>query len=428
MRRDGNSKFSPTQRWANFWSLGAAWRLDNETFFKNVQWINQLKLRSSYGVTGNDGGIGLYPYQALYNLGYNNSTEPGFVQGTLANDSLTWETAKSLDLGVDFSLFKSRITGSVEYFNRVTNGLIFSVPQPLSNGGTPSGALVVKKNIGSLYNRGVEIQLGVDVVRTKDFTWNINFNWTKFKNQVTKMPDGIPEIISGTKKLSVGHSIYDFYLKHYYGVDPADGAALYGNINTYSATTCRLVDNGKGSKDTVTTDQNNVKLVYTGDVSTPDYYGSVSNTFSYKNFQLSVILTYQKGGKIYDGSYQSLMSPGTYGTALSADILKRWQKPGDITNVPRMDNSQTGIYDATSDRWLISGSYLNVNAITLSYEFPKSLLTKITGKSASMFVSGENLALFSKRKGLSAGSSFSGTTDNTYNVARVISVGLNFTF
>ncbi|MEO7048684.1 MAG: SusC/RagA family TonB-linked outer membrane protein [Ferruginibacter sp.] len=428
LRRDGNSKFSADQRWANFWSVGGAWRLDKESFLSNVNWVNQLKLRSSYGITGNDGGIGLYPYQALYNLGNNNAGEPGFVQGTLANDSLTWETAKSLDLGVDFSLFKSRVTGSVEYFNRITDGLIFSVPQPLSNGGTADGALSVIKNIGSLYNRGVELQLGVDVVRQKDFNWNINFNWTKFKNQITKMPDGIPEIINGTKKLSVGHSIYDFYLKHYYGVDPADGAALYGNINTYSATTCRLVDNGKGSMDTVTTDQNNAKLVYTGEVSTPDFYGSVTNTFSYKNFQLSVVLTYQVGGKIYDGSYQALMSPGSYGTALSSDILNRWQKPGDITSVPRMDNGKTGIFDATSDRWLVGASYLNVNAISLSYTFPKSFLTRLNGKSASMFVSGENLALFSKRQGLSAGSSFSGTTDNTYNVARVISAGLNFNF
>lgn len=428
LRRDGNSKFSAQQRWANFWSVGAAWRLDKEAFLSDVKWINQLKLRSSYGITGNDGGIGLYPYQALYNLGYNNSTEPGFVQGTLANDSLTWETAKSLDLGVDFSLFKNRVSGSIEYFNRVTDGLIFSVPQPLSNGGTSSGALSVIKNIGSLYNRGIEVQLSVDVVRLKDFNWNVNINWTKFKNQITKMPDGIPEIINGTKKLSVGHSIYDFYLKHYYGVDPIDGAALYSNINTYSASTCRLVDNDKGTKDTVTTDQNNAKLVYTGDVSTPDYYGSVSNTFTYKGFQLSVVLTYQVGGKIYDGSYQSLMSPGSYGTALSSDILKRWQKPGDITNVPRMDNGKTGVFDATSDRWLIGASYLNVNSISLSYTLPKTLLTKVKGKSASIFVSGENLALFSKRKGLSAGSSFSGTTDNTYNVARVMSVGLNFTF
>jgi len=427
LRRDGNSLFAKDFRWANFWSVGGGWRLDREKFLQPIKWVNQLKIRSSYGITGNDGGLGYYPYQGLYTLGYNNGTESGIVLGNLANDSLTWETSKAFDLGVDFSLFRNRISGTVEYFNRLTSGLIFSVPQPLSNGGIYSGSLSVNKNIGNMSNKGFEVTLNGDIIRTKDLTWNLGVNWTKFKNEITKMPDGRKEIVDGTKKLSETHSIYSYWLKHFYGVDPTDGAALY-TYNTYSATNCRIIDNGKGSKDTVTTDISNAKLMYTGDVSTPDYYGSITNSVRFKNFNLSFLLTYRVGGKIYDGSYASLMSVGSYGTALSTDILSRWQKAGDITNVPRMDNSRTSAFDGASDRWLTSGTSLNVNNISLSYTIPSALLSKAKIQSATVFVNGENLHLFSKRNGMNVNGSFAGTTDNTYNVSRILTAGITVTF
>ncbi|HTE25143.1 SusC/RagA family TonB-linked outer membrane protein [Flavitalea sp.] len=426
LRRDGNSKFSKLVRWDNFWSVGAAWRLDKEAFF-NAPWAELVKLRASYGKVGNDAGIGNFPYQALYTLGRNNALEPGLTLGGLPNDSLTWETSKSVDVGVDFALFKNRISGSVEYFYRETDGLIFDVPQPLSNGGTTGGALTITQNIGSLWNKGLEVQLNGDIIRSKNFTWNMNINFTTFKNRITKMPQGRKEIIDGTKKLMEGQSIYDFWLRHYYGVDPTDGAALYA-YNTYNAANSRILDNGKGGKDTVTTDINNAKFFYTGTSAIPDFYGSVANTFSYKGFDLTFVLTYQVGGQVYDGSYAGLMHSGTYGSGLHTDMLGRWTKPGDITNVPRLDNSKITIYGAQSDRWLTSASYVSINNVNLGYNFPAKWLSNIKATGARIYLSAENVYFFSKRKGMNVNGNFSGTTGDTYNAARVLTAGINFNF
>ncbi|WP_447641522.1 MULTISPECIES: SusC/RagA family TonB-linked outer membrane protein [Chitinophagaceae] len=429
LRRDGNSKFAKDVRWANFWSLGGAWNVSQEKFFK-IATVDQLKLRASYGKVGNDGGISYYAYQSFYNLGRNNASEPGFVQGTLGNDSLTWESNNSLDLGIDFSLFHGRLSGTVDYFNRQSSGMIFSVPQPLSNGGTTSGEFTINKNIGDMYNRGVEVQLVGHIVKTRDFSYTLTANWTTFKNRITKMPDNQPEIIDGTKKLSIGHSIYDFWLRHYYGVDPDNGDALYV-AQSYDPTnpgTTRIINNSNGTADTVTSSISNAKYFYAGS-SIPKFYGSFNNEFTYKNFTLSILLTYQLGGKVYDGSYASLMNGGKYGTALSVDELKRWQKPGDITNVPRMDNARMSDFgDASSDRWLTSASYLNINNITFTYRIPRQWLSRITAHDASIYISGENLHLFSARKGMNSMGSFSGTTSNSYTYNRILSMGINLNF
>ena len=425
-RRDGNSRFYKNVRWDNFWSAGIAWRLDREAFF-TVSWVDQLKLRASYGKVGNDGGLGYYPYQALYNLGYNNAQEPGFVQGSLANEELTWETAKSLDFGVDFGFWKNRLSGSIDYFNRVTDGLIFSVPQPLSNGGTNGGTLAVNQNIGSMVNNGIEVQVNGDIIRNRNFNWNMGINWTSFKNEMTKMPDNRQEIIDGTKKIMKGHSIYDYWLRHFYGVDPADGAALY-SFNTWNPANSRIIDKGNGQADTVTTDINNAKYFYTGTSAIPDFYGSIQNTLTYKNFSFSFLLTYQVGGQVYDGVYGSLMNAGSYGTALHTDILSRWQKPGDLTTVPRMDNGKVGVFDAASDRWLIDASYLSVNNLNLAYNLPRTLLSRINSSGGRVYVSAENVYFFSKRKGMNVNGSFNGTTGNTYTPNRVISAGINLNF
>lgn len=426
-RRDGNSKFPREFRWDNFWSVGGAWRLEKEAFMQSVNWIDLLKLRASYGKVGND-QVGNYPYQSFYGLGRNNGSEPGFTQATLGNDSLTWETSKSFDLGLEFSLFKNRMSGTVEYFSRVTDGLIFSVPQPLSNGGTTSGALSINQNIGSLYNKGLEVQLIGDVFRTRNFKWTLTLNATTFTNKVTKMPALRPKIQSGTKQLEVGKSIYDFYLRHYYGVDSADGAALFSNPITYSTTNCRIIDNGKGGKDTVTTEVSNATYMYTGNSSIPKVYGSIGSEFSYKGFDLSFLLIYQLGGKIYDGVYGTLMSSGVYGTTLHKDMLQRWQKPGDITSIPRMDNSKTAVYNAQTDRFLTDASYWGINNIVLGYTLPSKLFSKVGAKGARVYVSGENLALFSKRKGMLVNGNFSGTTGDDYTYSRILSAGINVNF
>ena len=426
IRRDGNSKFPKDIRWENFWSLGVGWSIDEEKFF-NVPWVDQLKLRASYGVTGNS-NTGNYPYQAGYDIGYDDDTRPGVILASLGSPSLTWETQKPMDLGLDFNLLKNRIFGTIGYFVRNSSGLIFNVPQPIQNGGTPGGAYTVAQNIGSMTNKGVEVQLSGNPVRTKDFNWTITLNATSFKNELTKMPETTPALTSSPFRREVGKSIYDFYTRTYYGVDPADGSALYLGVLTYDPANSRLIANKDGGYDTVTIDHNNARQTFIGKSSLPDVYGSVVNNLSYKGFELGLVITYQMGGYVYDGVYGTLMSTETSGRTYHTDILNRWQKPGDVTNVPRLDNTRSGQFGAASTRWLTSSTYFSINNISLAYQLPANVLAKFGSSSARVFVSGENLHFFTKRKGMNVNGNFAGTTSDSYDAARVINAGISVGF
>jgi TonB-linked SusC/RagA family outer membrane protein len=413
-RRDGSSKFYQDKRWGTFYSASAAWRLDQEDFVKQFSFIDNLKLRSSWGQTGNDGGISNYAWQPLYALGWNNATEPGILQSSLGSKSLEWETNTSFDVALEFGLFKNRLSGTIEYFDRKSTNLIFAVPLPLS-----VGIATETRNIGSMYNRGIELQLGADVVRTKDFNWHIDLNATKLENKITKMPDESKEIIDGTKKLKEGRSLYDYWLREYKGVNPETGVAEYRAIS-YVASNSRITASG----DTLTNNIANARYAYNG-TSIADLTGSINTSLSYKGFSLSALMVYQLGGKIYDGAYASLMSAG-YHSAKHTDILKRWVNPGDITDVPRMDNGRTADFDAGSDRWLIDGSFMNIRTVTLSYRIPKSVMTRLKIDNAQVYVSGENFLMLSRRSGMNVQQNFGGTTSNVYSPAKSLVLGISF--
>jgi hypothetical protein len=423
LRRDGNSRFASESRWGTFWSVGGGWNIGKENFMTDVKAIDVLKLRGSYGVVGVADGIGFYAYQGLYSFN-NNANEPGISQSQTAflNRDLTWEVNKQFDIGLDFAILKNRINGSFEFYNRVSSDLLFAVPQPLS-----SGALTINKNTATMYNRGIEVQLSADVIKSRAFTWNTNINFSTVTNKVTKMPQAVPEFITGTKKYSVDKSIFDYWLRTYYGVDPADGAALYLADNKTLTANRRLITNKDGGIDTLTTSIANGMFNYQGGV-IPDFYGSFSQAFAFNGFTLNALFIYQVGGKTFDGLYQGLMSAGTYGGALHTDILKRWQNPGDVTEVPRMDGGLQRLTDhnATSSRWLIDASYFNIRSISLAYNLPQAFMSRIKFTNAQIFVSAENVAFFSKRKGMNNQQAFSGVTSNAYPPARVITTGITF--
>jgi TonB-linked SusC/RagA family outer membrane protein len=412
-RTDGNSRFGPEVRWGKFWSASAAWVVSKEKFMENVKFVNFLKLRSSYGTTGNDAGISFYASQNLYNLGLNNGLTPGILQSTsLGNDSLTWEANGQFDIGVDFTLFNNRINGSFEYFKRETNNLLFSVPLPIS-----SGFSSISKNIGGMFNKGFELQLDAELIRTKDFTWKIGINATTVKNQITKMPQ--KEIISGTKKLMVGKSIFDYWLRQWYGVDPTDGAALFvADPATITAANLRVTATG----DSVTINPNFAKFDYSGS-SIPDVYGAINTSFRYKKYTLSALANYQIGGLTYDDTYAAFMHSGTYGASSHSDMLKRWKKPGDVTDVPRMDNAQTSFFGATSSRFLTSSTFINIQNITLSYDL--SFASKKPFNSARIYISAENVRMFTERSGMNPSQSFGGVTSIAYIPAAVFNIGVN---
>lgn len=422
VRRDATSRFATNVRWGTFGSVGAGWRIDREGFLRDVAWIDLLKIRSSYGTVGNyltqdsNNDPTYYPYQSVYDIN-NNALQPGFSQNTVVgNPNLKWEVNKTLDVGLEFSLFKNRLSGSVEYYDRKSSNLLFLVPQPLS-----SGIASQYQNIGTMYNKGVEVNLSGEPVRVKNFTWNVDFNASTIKNRITKMPDGQPEIVIGTQKLAVGHSIYDFYLRQYAGVDPSDGSALYIPNDGATGTNIRTI-NGIDYTTSIT----NAKLDYNGTSSIPDVYGALTNTFSYKGLSLSVLVNYQLGGKIYDSNYASLMSIASFGSALHKDILNSWMNPGDVTDIPRIDQGNSTNLYAASSRWLTSASYLYFRNATLNYSLPNKFVSKLAVKNARVYVSGENLFLISGRKGMDPTQNFNGTVTNGYVPQRIISLGLNF--
>ncbi|MDD7884674.1 SusC/RagA family TonB-linked outer membrane protein [Flavivirga sp. 57AJ16] len=416
-RTDGSSKFAKDVRWGEFWSLGGAWRLEREPFIANIDAINLLKLRGSYGELGNNSGIGWYAYQGLYDLGFNNQSESGFLQASLEAPLLEWETSESYDIALEFGLW-NRLNGTIEYYNRESANLLFDVPLPLS-----SGSEDIPKNVGTLFNKGFEMSLNYDVIKNDHFDWTFGINATTINNEFTKLPQ--EEIINGSKKLMVGHSIYDYWLKDWYGVDPADGAALYtANEDAIAAngSDIRIIDGH-----TLTTNQANAAFHYAG-TAVPDLMGAISNSLRYKSFNLSFLFTYQIGGESIDYNYQDIMSSGGYGTAKSIDILNRWQQPGDITNVPRLDASQTTNFDATSDRWLVDASYFNMKRINFSYNLPSNFINTVGINTAQLYLSAENVFSINSRKGLNIQQNFSGTTSNVYTPSRIVSLGLNVKF
>lgn len=413
LRRDGSSRFSPQSRWGTFFSAGASWSINKENFMKNVNWVSDLRLKASYGEVGNNALDSYYAYQAFYDLGWNNGTEPGILASSLATPDLQWETSKTLNLGLSFGLFKNRLNGELEYFKRGSDKLIFSVPLPISGLVTS-----VLQNIGSMENRGWELQLGGDVLRAKDFKWNLVTNWTVFKNEITKLPAETPTIISGTKKREVGQDIYQFWLRQYAGVDPNDGSALYIPADGTAAANMRTVNGVQ-----YVTNQTFAKFDYSG-TAIPDLMGSFTNTFSYKDLSLSFLVNYQIGGKFYDGQYAGLMSL-SYGSALHADAANAWTTTNTSSQIPRLDIGNTTNINAASTRWLIDASYISFSNVNLSYRLPKSLLNKIEVSGARIFATAENLGTISRRKGMNPREAFDGVNSTTYSSPRIYSFGLS---
>lgn len=411
-RRDGSSRFYKDSRWGNFWSLGGSWRISEEDFMKEYTFINTMKLKASYGEQGNDGISTYYGWQELYTIDdYNNNNSNGAWLSSLGNKDLQWEVNKNFNVGIEFKIF-NRLTGEVNYFTKKSDNLLMDVPLPQSTG---IGART--QNVGSLENKGFELQANIGILRDTDLKWDFDFNITTFKNEITKLPQ--KEIINGTKKYMVGKSVYDFWLRDYAGVDPANGDALY----FYDEVDVNGVPTGNKL---TTNDRNKAGFYYVGSA-IPDFFGGFSNNFSYKGVELSIFFTYSIGGKMYDNAYAALMHPGTFGTAWHTDIKDRWQKPGDITDVPRLQNGNTNI-TAQSSRFLFDASYLLLKNITLSYNIPANY-TKVVGvDNLKVFVSGDNLKLFNKNKGMDPQQSFTGVSDYTYVPNKTITFGLNLQF
>jgi len=417
-RTDGSSRFAEDVRWGNFWSVGGSWRVSEESFLAGMNWLQDFKVKASYGEQGNDALLDnfnnpmYYGYQSFYEI-RNNFSYSGFTIASLANQTLQWEVSENLNAGIEFRLF-DRLYGEINYFVKGSDKLLFDFPLPQS-----TGLAFVKDNVGAMENRGIEARLGFDVIRTQDLRWNVEIDGTSFKNEIKELPQ--EEILSGSKQLKVGRSLYDYYIREYAGVDPDNGDALY----------YRDVLDGEGEptgERETTNDYASADRYYVG-TAIPDLVGSLGSSLTYKGFNFSFLLTYGLGGKMLDYTYMRMMHAGDYGTHMHADILDRWQQPGDETDVPRLENGYD-FANRRSDRFLIDKSYLNIKNVSLSYTLPNRLLSRlgIGMKNLRIFVQGDNLYLFSKLQGMNPQESFSGVTDYQYTPAKTISFGANVKF
>ena len=381
-----------------------------------------LKLRFSYGEVGNDDVGGYYPWRATYKNSQN-AEEAGYIQSSLGNRDLKWEVSRNVDIALEFS-FINRIKGSVEFFNRQSDNLLFSIPLSPSAGITEQDL-----NTGTMYNRGIEFEITGNIFAKKDFTWDVSFNATHLENKITKLP--VEPFKSGVHKVEEGHSRYEFWLRQWKGVDPATGSSLYLPEDKFITTSENIVDIN-GNK--YTTNIEEAKYAYSGK-SMPKITGGITTNLAYKGFTLSLNFYYQLGGKMYDVVYSNLMSPGTgslsYST-LHVDMLKRWQKPGDVTNVPRVSNgSDSKDLYAGSTRWLISSNMLELTTINFGYKFPKKWITKLGVTDLRLYCSAENMFQLTKRKGIYPRRKvFSGYSSNgdVYLPSRVFTFGINVSF
>lgn len=415
-RRDGTSRFDPSVRWGNFYSAGAGWRISREDFMKNIAWVNDLKLKASYGQVGNQNIADYYNYIDYYYANGYGQYSPSTLS---ANPELKWEKSIKFNVGADFSLFKSRLQGSIEYFRNTNSDLLMLVAYAPSVGGASGGFQNIYRNIGGSRNTGVELQLGYNAIRKRNFDWRIDLNLTHLKNVITGTYPNAEKtggFVSGNKKIGTGFDQFQFWLKEYAGVDASSGEALY-----YKDV---LDANGKATGARVLTNNISQASFYRMGSAIPKFNGGLTNSFRYKNFDLSVLTTFAYGGKFYDGNYAGLMHSGSYGTAWSTDILQRWQKPGDITNVPKVQNGVAN-QDGASSRFLFDGSYLNIKNITLTYNLPAYVANRLHVAGVQVFGNVDNAYLFTAKKGMDPQRDFGGNSNATYPPFRTVTFGLN---
>ena len=444
-RRDGSSRFHPDNRWGNFFSVGASWNIKREAFMQDIDWIDHLKFRASYGEVGNDAGVNYYGYMALYTIDKNGG-EAALLKKSLSAPDIKWETTQTLDFALEGRLF-DRLNFQIGYFDKRSKDLLFEVRLPLSAGSYPwvdtdNGApmnLTQYKNIGTVSNSGVEIALDADAINTRDWKWNIGLDATFLKNKVVKLPDG-KDILRGMQDYSEGQSIYEFYTYHFAGVDQMTGQSLYtiDPEKKEDAAANNALTTIDGTDYTTITTYG--KRDWAGSA-LPKVYGSIHSAVSWKDLSLNILFTYGLGGKVYDGSYHSLMSTSAMssGSALHKDALKSWDGvPEGMTEtsanridpngVPALDFNRSTDNNATSDRWLTSASYLVFKNLNLSYSLPKSWMNRWGISGLTLTAGIENLFTVTARKGLNPQFSFNGTSDDTYVTARVYNLGLTVKF
>ena len=419
-RRDASSRFAPENRWGNFWSIGGGWLMNKEAFLEDQKWIDMLKFKMSYGVQGNDNLVSgnYYYYQDQYRVADSNGNF-ALSMYYKGNPDITWETSHSFNTGFDFEFFGNRLNGTVEYFQRKTTDMLYNRPV------SPSiGYSTIPTNVGSMMNRGLELDVNGDIIRTKNVTWSANFNMTYFKNKILELaPELNGEMISGSWIYREGDPMYQMYIRKYAGVDKETGDALY-YID-------KKDENGNVIGQETTTNAANATRYAQGDM-LPKVYGGFGTNVSAFGFDLGISLSYQLGGRIYDSTYASLMHAGTgddAGQNWHKDILNAWTPTNTNTDIPRLNYADSnGNTNYTSDRFLTSSNYLSINNISFGYTLPKAWTRKFGASNLRLYLAADNVAVIAARKGLDPRQGYDVSSNDGYSPIRSISGGVSLTF
>lgn len=406
IRRDGSSRFGYNQRYATFWSAGVAWNMLQENFMKRSRLFNVLKFRGSYGVIGNQ-EIGDFSAMGLYQAGNDYDGNPGYIFSQYENPNLTWETARQLDVGFEFKLLKSRLSGTVDYFVRRTDGLLYNLPISSTNGVT-----TFIDNLGEINNKGIEVELAYKNIQAKnprEFSWETSMNFTTFRNRIVRLETSFED-----QELALN----SFTLAAYAGVDPNNGESLWYTNSSRTTTTNDWARAGR----------------YVQGSALPTFYGGLTNTFGYKNFSFRFLLYFNFGNKVYDSMGAITNSDGSVGFNDIGAMPRytydnRWQKPGDATDVPKMMylGTQSGLSNQTSTRFLYDGGYVRLRDVQLSYLFPSSISKKLKLTRFSTFIRANNLFTWVQDKSLRSDPEVStrGTLDFKPPVFRTLTLGLS---
>ncbi|MFD2906976.1 SusC/RagA family TonB-linked outer membrane protein [Sphingobacterium anhuiense] len=416
-RSDGSSRFEKDNRWGTFWSVGGAWKISEETFLKDVSWINSLTLKSSYGGQGNnnllnsDGDPIYYAWQAFYDLTWNNANNNGGAVTSVENKEVTWEKNQSLNVGLDGRFLNDRLSVGFDWYTRKTTDMLLNRPMAFSLGFDGFNS-----NIGDLKNTGFDLSLGYDFIKNSDLKWNVTVMGSRVKNKVLKLTDESKEIVSNSTIIREGETINSFYMARSAGVDPSTGDQLYWVFDNKA-------DELDRSKHYVSNDRTKAasSRVISGS-RIPKIMGSLATSLSYKKIDFSMMTTYSIGGKINDAVGYNYLNPQYLGNNYSREVLNAWQKPGDISDIPRI---QKDMVLQLTDRALVDASYFAIKNISIGYTFD---FEKIGLKSIRVFAQGDNLAVFSARQGLNPQYNFTGTTDYVYSPNKTIAAGVNLKF
>ncbi|WP_461533070.1 SusC/RagA family TonB-linked outer membrane protein [Sinomicrobium sp.] len=413
-RRDGSTKFASDQRWGNFFSIGGSWVISDENLLKDNPTIDLLKLRASYGELGNNSGFGLFPYLQGYTTGVSNLENKGVLLGSVTDPRLTWETTAITDIGLDFGFLNNRLQGTIGYFNKESIDLIYAKPLPGS-----TGNLSITTNIGSIRNYGWEFELNADIIRSDKLIWLAGINLSQVNNEITELTQ--ESVIRGNKRLEEGRSIFDFYMREWAGVDPEDGYGMWfydildaeGKPTGERGTTKTFADAGR----------------YYAGSSLPDITGGFKTSLQLGNFDFHTLFIFSFGGKVYDSNYAQL-SAGYKGIGSPNGVgigTDRWQKPGDITDVP-LYLFASNQFNGQSTRFLFDNDYIRMRAITLGYTLPKTILNDIFINDVRFYLRGDNLFTWQSHKGIDPEQSLEGVTDNRSPQLKTISLGVNLKF